>query len=210
MSNDSILNPLVRSRAWTGRLLKFRGVEQNTLPNLNIGTGLTVTEDITISQSHTITANLEEIHKFEYWEHSGSIQIASGSGNYTRLLINGQRDSYAGGLNTWNTGSSVFYPESVGRIYDLAVDLRVQPTPTSPVLDVTFIISGSNPAYIVPLKHNQSFESVIRNNVPHQHVHTQFCVFSSQELFVSGGVLLISSDGQQINVLSASILIKNG
>ena len=154
------------------------------------------------------TGSLANNVRFTYHEHGGGAQIASGSVNFVVMAIDGQRDSYDGGLAVWNTGSNVFMPEAINTVYTLRVAGQITPASGNPYFHVDFILSGSDPNTSVGFRHHQSWETIVKNNADHIHVHAIFTVFADEDLFVSGGQVKMTTDGKALTLNSASIFIK--
>lgn len=147
--------------------------------------------------------------RFEYWQHSGSYQTASGSVNFTTVEINGQSDFYNGGLSTWNTSSNVFQPEALNTIYTIRFTGQIEPSNNNPTFHLDFVLSGSDPGETIT-RHHQSVERNVPTNADHVHIQGVYVVFADEDLYVSGGQFKISSDGKELHLLSASVLIKEG
>jgi len=159
-----------------------------------------------------VNSNINSKRNYEFYEHSGS-QTASGSLVFTPLAINGTNDSLLFGLSTWDTSSFVFQPAEINRTYTLRMEGEMAPIAGDPVFRVDFAVSGASPNSVAlgHFRHHQSVDVLVRNVAgAHQHVHAVFEVFADADLFASGGQLYIASDGPEITLLSASLMIKNG
>jgi hypothetical protein len=158
-----------------------------------------------------LTGSIARLTRFEYHEHNGLTQEITGGLVWTQVQINDLGDSYDGGLTTWDPTTSVFRPDNVGDVYSFRVAGTIDPVGGNPVLNLDFILSGSDPNDpSLSFRHHQSYEMLIRATVPHVHVQANYTIFADEDLFVSGGILVATSTGTTLTLHSASIMVKEG
>lgn len=180
------------------------GSSSLNIPNL----GNTNKSIVAISPSGTVeNVSLSEKVRYEYYEHAAVPQSVDTTSS--QLFINGATDVVNGGLSTWNTASSAFQPEGIGRVYTLRYAGLIDPVGGNPVLHVDFDLSGSDFTREWS-RHHQSEENLIRNTGLHQHVHAVFTVFVDEDLFVSGGVIHAETSTGIVSIASSSIMVKEG
>lgn len=152
--------------------------------------------------------------KYEFYDHYGR-QLIPDSSQYATATFNGRNDSYDGGMQTWNTSSSVFRPESLGKCYTIRVTGRTESTGGggTGVIHFSLGLSGALPPFYVQNenRHSQEIEFQSRNNLSHIHIHCIFPVFTDAQLFASGAqVYMTTTIAGGIQLISASIMIKEG
>lgn len=152
--------------------------------------------------------------RYEFWDHNG-VQNIPVSPTYATMSINGQRDSYDGGMTTWNTSSSAFRPEALGKCYTLRITGKTAPTGGggAGVIHIDFALSGANPpTYVANYnRQKQGVEFQSRNNVSHIDVQCIFPTFADAAMFASGAqIYMTTTIGGGIQLMSASIMIKEG
>lgn len=163
---------------------------------------------VTFSNAPTIPS------KYQVLRDAGRKSYA-GQNVHFAFTITGSNTNLHSGTAWCNTSSCTFYPSAVGKTYHMRIDGIVSSSSGNPIFHLDFEQSG-----LVATGSNQEFHNnysinkqshdfdVVRGTLGHSHIHMDFLVLATQDLFVSGGQFFCSTDGNQIvTVASATLMI---
>lgn len=158
-------------------------------------------------QSGTIaqkTSYQSEVHLDGVQEISSSVDSI--------IVINGLGpNSQNRNLTIFNTGTNIFNFPEVGGVYTIRFAGLADPVDGNPFLHIDFIVSGSDSSnHDVAATTRLSWETQVRNKQDHIHILAVYPVFVTEELFLSGGVLVADVESNAVNIISASVFIKEG
>jgi hypothetical protein len=165
----------------------------------------------------SVTTVLENfVRKYELYQHLSS-QTISGANVYHVLRFPGTYQTVSGGLNTWNTSSSTFFPQTLNQTYLFRIDFVMSASTGNPLLHLCFdrvgtVATDIGGGHVGPLSiHRQEVDSdVVRGGQGHSHFHWFLSLIADSTLMASGAQIYVSTLNQNITFSSGSILIKEG
>lgn len=178
--------------------------------NVTFDSNVTIIGSASISSP--ISGNL--LSKYEAYQATGS-QAFTGDSIHSVIRINAGLQNIQHGLHLWNTGTHIFQPSEIGRVYIMRLDGILSASSGTPVFHADFELSGvisTNGAshHGSASVHRQSVEvEAVRGvNFDHSHFHATFMCFSDAAMVSSGAQFYGAIDTAQIVTFkSCSLMI---
>lgn len=153
--------------------------------------------------------NAADSIRYEYHQHSAGVQTFSDATG-SQLFIDGTTESTSEGSETWNIATSVWTPKTSSGVYNIDLETQMDSIAGSPVINFDFVLSGTTLVESSDFKYTKTAEHIIRSTQNISHFSRTYTIIADGEWFASGGIFICSTDGTSINVVSASIAIKEG
>jgi hypothetical protein len=152
--------------------------------------------------------------RYEFHDHGG-IQYIPDNDTWVTMSINNGNDYYDGGLATWNTATSKFTSEALGKVYTLRLTGWTESTGGggTGIIQIALALSGASaPTFVKDYNRlKQTYEFQSRNNLDHIHISANYILFTDVPVYVSGAQFYMNTTiAAGIQLVSASLMIKEG